>query len=606
MVSGAIRTDFILSAEIMVIALNEVDDEPFVSRAVILVVVAIAITLLVYGVVALIVKMDDIGLAMTRARLRRRPEASGAGSSPGCRSCCRSCRPWASWRCCGSAATSCSSASTSSAGPGSTTRSTTGRRPSAAGARLGRQHRRLGRHRARRRRARRRGGHRGQEGPLGRRGPRRPLSARMPRRAARARAAHPGRSCRPRAPSGTRSSLRGPAHRERGDSGRAPGAGRRPPAGQAEGEAARSFSSSGPAASSRKACWCSPPTWTSATSVKPASHHGRTASTTASRSGPQGIGSATSSGRTNWLAPGEAHGRREVGVDLPAAGEPAELLVGPLDGRLLGGVPADRDLPHGPGPGPDGGPGDAVPPVDELLLGLDGDEVVGQRRERLQALLAAQRDGDVDAVLGHVPQPGRVDVEVLAAVGDEVAGHQLPDDLDGLAQHVLPGRDAGPALADDVLVEVLAAAEAQGEAALGEELEGRGLLRDDGRVVAHRRAGHVGHEVDPARRVGDGAEDGPRVRRVALLGEPGGVVVARDEEVEAGVLGAHRGVDELAGAVLLGHQGEAEAGHGGGSFRCGGADPAPLPRSPRVSRRLGVGTGAACAGAPQPPAEHAR
>ncbi len=64
MVSGAIRTDFILSAEIMVIALNEVETEPFVSRAVILVVVAIAITVLVYGVVALIVKMDDIGLAL--------------------------------------------------------------------------------------------------------------------------------------------------------------------------------------------------------------------------------------------------------------------------------------------------------------------------------------------------------------------------------------------------------------------------------------------------------------------------------------------------------------------------------------------------------------
>ena len=62
MVSGAIRTDFILSAEIMVIALNEVADEPFVSRAVILAVVAVGITLLVYGVVGLIVKMDDIGL----------------------------------------------------------------------------------------------------------------------------------------------------------------------------------------------------------------------------------------------------------------------------------------------------------------------------------------------------------------------------------------------------------------------------------------------------------------------------------------------------------------------------------------------------------------
>ena len=65
-VSGAIRTDFILSAEIMVIALNEVAEEPFVSRALLLIVVAIAITLLVYGVVAAIVKMDDAGLALAQ------------------------------------------------------------------------------------------------------------------------------------------------------------------------------------------------------------------------------------------------------------------------------------------------------------------------------------------------------------------------------------------------------------------------------------------------------------------------------------------------------------------------------------------------------------
>ena len=65
-VSGAIRTDFILSAEIMVIALNEVAEEPFVSRALILIVVAIAITLLVYGVVAAIVKMDDAGLGLAQ------------------------------------------------------------------------------------------------------------------------------------------------------------------------------------------------------------------------------------------------------------------------------------------------------------------------------------------------------------------------------------------------------------------------------------------------------------------------------------------------------------------------------------------------------------
>ena len=66
LVGGAIRTDFILSAEIMVISLNEVADEPFLSRAVILVVVAFAITAVVYGAVGLIVKMDDVGLRLAQ------------------------------------------------------------------------------------------------------------------------------------------------------------------------------------------------------------------------------------------------------------------------------------------------------------------------------------------------------------------------------------------------------------------------------------------------------------------------------------------------------------------------------------------------------------
>ncbi|MFV0526437.1 MAG: DUF808 domain-containing protein [Acidimicrobiales bacterium] len=66
-VSGAVRTDFILSAEIMVIALKDVIDEGFVSRAIILLIVAVLITLAVYGVVALIVKMDDIGLGLVRS-----------------------------------------------------------------------------------------------------------------------------------------------------------------------------------------------------------------------------------------------------------------------------------------------------------------------------------------------------------------------------------------------------------------------------------------------------------------------------------------------------------------------------------------------------------
>ena len=67
-ISGAVRTDFILSAEIMAIALAEVASEPLFTRAAILALVAVVITAGVYGTVALIVKMDDIGLHLVEKR----------------------------------------------------------------------------------------------------------------------------------------------------------------------------------------------------------------------------------------------------------------------------------------------------------------------------------------------------------------------------------------------------------------------------------------------------------------------------------------------------------------------------------------------------------
>ena len=70
-VSGAVRTDFILSAEIMAIALAEVAGSSIIAQAVALALVAIAITAGVYGAVAIIVKLDDIGL-----HLARRPSAA--------------------------------------------------------------------------------------------------------------------------------------------------------------------------------------------------------------------------------------------------------------------------------------------------------------------------------------------------------------------------------------------------------------------------------------------------------------------------------------------------------------------------------------------------
>src|SRR6476661_6688183 len=69
-VKGAIRTDFILSAEIMAIALASLGHLTLMTTAIALVVVALAITAGVYGVVALIVKLDDIGLHMAERRNR--------------------------------------------------------------------------------------------------------------------------------------------------------------------------------------------------------------------------------------------------------------------------------------------------------------------------------------------------------------------------------------------------------------------------------------------------------------------------------------------------------------------------------------------------------
>lgn len=66
-VASAIKTDFILSAEIMAITLAAIPAGPFLTRALVLAVVGIGITVIVYGGVALIVKADDVGLALAKS-----------------------------------------------------------------------------------------------------------------------------------------------------------------------------------------------------------------------------------------------------------------------------------------------------------------------------------------------------------------------------------------------------------------------------------------------------------------------------------------------------------------------------------------------------------
>ncbi|GAA4863369.1 DUF808 domain-containing protein [Luteimonas vadosa] len=72
-IKGAIRTDFILSAEIIVITLGTVADKPFMTQLGVLFVVAVVITVGVYGLVGGIIKLDDLGLRMMR-------EGSGSAS----------------------------------------------------------------------------------------------------------------------------------------------------------------------------------------------------------------------------------------------------------------------------------------------------------------------------------------------------------------------------------------------------------------------------------------------------------------------------------------------------------------------------------------------
>ena len=78
-VKGAIKTDFILSAEIMTIILANIEDGSFWFEASTLALAGVAVTILVYGSVALIVKMDDIGVWIAENGLTRVSRSFGRG-----------------------------------------------------------------------------------------------------------------------------------------------------------------------------------------------------------------------------------------------------------------------------------------------------------------------------------------------------------------------------------------------------------------------------------------------------------------------------------------------------------------------------------------------
>ena len=78
-VTGAVRTDIILSAEIMAIAYSQVADQTIVNQIVVMLAVAIFITVAVYGFVGLIVKADDIGVHLAKDKFHPAMQKFGRG-----------------------------------------------------------------------------------------------------------------------------------------------------------------------------------------------------------------------------------------------------------------------------------------------------------------------------------------------------------------------------------------------------------------------------------------------------------------------------------------------------------------------------------------------
>jgi hypothetical protein len=134
----------------------------------------------------------------------------------------------------------------------------------------------------------------------------------------------------------------------------------------------------------------------------------------------------------------------------------------------------------------------------------------------------------------------------LVAALPEQANH-----LDRFLETGLANLRLGPAVADDVLVEVLAGPHAQEEPSGHERRGGGGGLSNDGGVDAHGRAGDRGADREALGGMGDGAEHGPHEGALTLPVSPGMVMVGDEGEAEAGILRHLRVADEIDSRLFL-------------------------------------------------------
>jgi len=192
---------------------------------------------------------------------------------------------------------------------------------------------------------------------------------------------------------------------------------------------------------------------------------------------------------------------------------------------------------------------------------LHGNQIVGHRTETLDGLVSGHGQRQRNRVLGEIPDPGGLDVEVLPLPAHQISGKQCANDAHRLLQHVLAGVDGRPTLADHMLVQALATSQSQGEASVREDLDRRSFLSDDGGVVPHGRTSHVRHQTDSLGGVGDCPQHRPGVGCMPLLGQPRRVVITHHFEVEADFFGPNCMANQFFRTCLLRHQGVAESCH---------------------------------------------
>jgi hypothetical protein len=126
---------------------------------------------------------------------------------------------------------------------------------------------------------------------------------------------------------------------------------------------------------------------------------------------------------------------------------------------------------------------------------------------------------------------------VRAAVRDVVAFPQLAHQLHCLLEHRQPLVGCRPFRAGDVLVQVLASADTEEEAARHETCGRRRGMGDDRRVNPYERTGHSGSKPELLCRLRDPPDHGPDERAVALAVRPRMDVVGDQAEPEAGFFG---------------------------------------------------------------------